>query len=82
MMSCRAVLCTHVVLQVAFVKGGLPAFAREGYPMASGPEDLSAVPALQPEPNEEVDSSGKGGFSFKLPGGFKLPQLSLGFARR
>lgn len=70
------------VLQVAFVKGGLPAYAREGYPMASGPEDLSAVPALQPDAEEEEDSSSKGGFSLKLPGGFKLPQLSFGSARR
>lgn len=74
--------CTlNPLLQVAYVKGGLPAWAREGYPMADGPEDESAVPALQAgAEEEEEESSSKGGFKF--PGGFKLPQLSFGSARR
>lgn len=88
--GCRCGVCKPIspvrlacVLQVAYVKGGLPIWAREGYPMAQGPEDLSAVPALQPDAADEEDSGTKGGFSFpKLPGGFKLPEFSFNPARR
>ncbi len=62
------------------MKGGLPAWAREGYPMAQGPEDESAVPALQAAAEEEEEQSSKGGF--RLPGGFKLPELSFLPTRR
>lgn len=72
------------ITQVSYVKGGLPIWAREGYPMASGPQDLSAVPGLQPDAavDEESEGSGKGGFGLKLPAGLKLPQLSFGPAAR
>lgn len=72
----KLVMCVHTT-QVAFVKGGLPAWAREGCPMSDGPEDLSTVPALQA--GAANDSGSNGGF--KLPQ-FKLPQLSFGPARR
>jgi hypothetical protein len=72
--------------QVAYVKGGLPIWAREGYPMAQGPEDLSAVPALQPEAQEEAEQGSSSSISsllggLKLPE-IKLPQFSFGSARR
>lgn len=57
--------------------------------MAAGPQDLSAVPGLQPDAaDEESEGSGNKGFGLKLPGGLKLPaglklpQLSFGPARR
>lgn len=69
------------VLQVAYVKGGLNYWAREGYPMAEGPEDLAAVPALQAgKSSDDDDSSRQGGI--KLLGGLRLPQFSFGPARR
>jgi hypothetical protein len=77
----RSKACTlNPLLQVAYVKGGLPSWVREGYPMTDGPEDESVVPALQAGAEEEEEGSSKGGFKF--PGGFKLPQLSFGSSRR
>lgn len=75
------------LLQVSYVKGGLPAWVRAGLPTTEGPEDLEAVPALRPgaDDDEAGGSDDENGSrvlgAFKLPQ-FKLPQLSFGSAAR